>query len=70
VIDFSHKVILVTGGGAGIGRATVAAFAGLGGTVMVHADGGALAAAGWYRDDRGTWTNMPVIKGNSLRPAE
>jgi 3-oxoacyl-[acyl-carrier protein] reductase len=37
---------------------------------VVHADGGALAAAGWYRDDRGTWTNMPVIKGNSLRPAE
>jgi NAD(P)-dependent dehydrogenase (short-subunit alcohol dehydrogenase family) len=37
---------------------------------VVHADGGALAAAGWYRDDRGAWTNMPVIKGNSLRPAE
>ena len=37
---------------------------------VVHADGGALAAAGWYRDDRGVWTNMPVIKGNSLRPAE
>ncbi|MFI5507662.1 SDR family NAD(P)-dependent oxidoreductase [Mycobacterium sp. NPDC051804] len=37
---------------------------------VIHADGGALAAAGWYRDDRGTWTNMPVIKGNSLRPAE
>lgn len=37
---------------------------------VVHADGGALAAAGWYRDDRGTWTNMPVMKGNSLRPAE
>jgi NAD(P)-dependent dehydrogenase (short-subunit alcohol dehydrogenase family) len=37
---------------------------------VVHADGGALAAAGWYRDDRGTWTNMPVIKGNSMRPAE
>ena len=37
---------------------------------VVHADGGALAAAGWYRDDKGTWTNMPVIKGNSLRPAE
>jgi NAD(P)-dependent dehydrogenase (short-subunit alcohol dehydrogenase family) len=37
---------------------------------VVHADGGALAAAGWYRDDRGTWTNMPVIKGSSLRPAE
>ncbi|UMB71445.1 SDR family NAD(P)-dependent oxidoreductase [Mycobacterium paraterrae] len=37
---------------------------------VIHADGGALAAAGWYRDDQGTWTNMPVIKGNSLKPAE
>jgi 3-oxoacyl-[acyl-carrier protein] reductase len=37
---------------------------------VVHADGGALAAAGWYRDDRGSWTNMPVIKGNSGKPAE
>jgi 3-oxoacyl-[acyl-carrier protein] reductase len=36
---------------------------------VIHADGGALAAAGWYRDDRGTWTNMPVMKGNSSRPA-
>lgn len=36
---------------------------------VIHADGGALAAAGWYRDDQGTWTNMPVMKGNSLRPA-
>ena len=39
------------------------------GTVM-RADGGSLAAAGWYRDDLGKWTNMPVIKGNSARPAE
>lgn len=37
---------------------------------VVHADGGALAAAGWYRDDRGAWTNMPVIRGSSGRPAE
>jgi NAD(P)-dependent dehydrogenase (short-subunit alcohol dehydrogenase family) len=37
---------------------------------VVHADGGALAAAGWYRDDRDKWTNMPVIKGNSARAAE
>jgi 3-oxoacyl-[acyl-carrier protein] reductase len=37
---------------------------------VVRADGGSLAAAGWYRDDRGKWTNMPVIKGNSARPAE
>lgn len=36
---------------------------------VVHADGGALAAAGWYRDDQGTWTNMPVINGNSGKPA-
>lgn len=37
---------------------------------VVHADGGALAAAGWYRDDQGAWTNMPVIKGNSGRAAQ
>ena len=37
---------------------------------VIHADGGALAAAGWYQDDQGGWTNMPVIKGNSARPAE
>lgn len=36
---------------------------------VIHADGGALAAAGWYQDDQGGWTNMPVIKGNSSRPA-
>lgn len=36
---------------------------------VIHADGGALAAAGWYRDDRDSWTNMPVITGNSGRPA-
>ncbi|MDX1886616.1 SDR family NAD(P)-dependent oxidoreductase [Mycolicibacterium sp. 120270] len=29
-----------------------------------------LFLVGWYRDDRGKWTNMPVIKGNSSRPAE
>ncbi len=32
----------------------------------LHVDGGALAAAGWYRDPRGMWTNMPVITGNGL----
>ena len=37
---------------------------------VVRADGGSLAASGWYRDDRGKWTNMPVIKGNSARPAD
>lgn len=39
------------------------------GTIM-RADGGSIAAAGWYRDDQGRWTNMPVIKGNSARPAD
>ena len=32
----------------------------------LHIDGGALAAAGWYRDPNETWTNMPVIVGNGL----
>ena len=32
----------------------------------LHVDGGALAAAGWYRDPKGTWTNMPVIVGNGM----
>jgi 3-oxoacyl-[acyl-carrier protein] reductase len=32
----------------------------------LHIDGGALAAAGWYRDQRGVWTNMPIISGNGL----
>jgi NAD(P)-dependent dehydrogenase (short-subunit alcohol dehydrogenase family) len=26
----------------------------------VHADGGSLAAGGWYRTERGGWTNRPV----------
>jgi NAD(P)-dependent dehydrogenase (short-subunit alcohol dehydrogenase family) len=26
----------------------------------VHADGGSLAAGGWYRTDRGGWTNRPM----------
>jgi NAD(P)-dependent dehydrogenase (short-subunit alcohol dehydrogenase family) len=89
VLDFSGKVVLVTGGGAGIGLATVSAFADLGakdiagcvlflasplagwvsGTVL-GVDGGSLAAAGWYRDDRGKWTNMLVINGNSVHPAD
>ena len=25
---------------------------------------GALAAAGWYRDPNGFWTNLPVVTGN------
>jgi NAD(P)-dependent dehydrogenase (short-subunit alcohol dehydrogenase family) len=32
----------------------------------LHVDGGALAAAGWYRDPKGTWTNVPVITGNGF----
>jgi len=32
----------------------------------LHADGGALAAAGWYRDPKGIWTNMPVVTGNGM----
>jgi 3-oxoacyl-[acyl-carrier protein] reductase len=26
----------------------------------VHADGGSLAAGGWFRTDRGGWTNRPL----------
>ena len=33
-LDFEGKVVLVTGGGAGIGQATVAAFADLGASVV------------------------------------
>lgn len=32
----------------------------------LHVNGGALAAAGWYRDPNGAWTNMPVIGGNGM----
>ena len=32
----------------------------------IHVDGGALAAAGWYRDPKGVWTNTPVITDNGL----
>ncbi|TXI12132.1 MAG: glucose 1-dehydrogenase [Novosphingobium sp.] len=32
----------------------------------VHIDGGALAAAGWYRTPQGEWTNVPLIAGNGL----
>jgi len=32
----------------------------------LHVDGGALAAAGWYRDPKGTWTHVPVIRGNGF----
>jgi hypothetical protein len=29
-------------------------------------DGGALAAAGWYRTPTGRWTNVPVIADQGL----
>lgn len=32
----------------------------------LHIDGGALAAAGWYRDQAGVWTNTPVVTDNGL----
>jgi 3-oxoacyl-[acyl-carrier protein] reductase len=32
----------------------------------LHVDGGALAAAGWYRDPKSFWTNLPVIAGNGF----
>lgn len=32
----------------------------------IHVDGGALAAAGWYRDKNNIWTNMPVAAANGL----
>ncbi|MDE2411411.1 MAG: SDR family oxidoreductase [Sphingomonadales bacterium] len=32
----------------------------------IHVDGGALAAAGWYRTPQGDWTNTPLISGNGI----
>ncbi|MBS0255262.1 MAG: SDR family oxidoreductase [Proteobacteria bacterium] len=32
----------------------------------IHVDGGALAAAGWYRTPAGQWTNTPLISGNAI----
>jgi NAD(P)-dependent dehydrogenase (short-subunit alcohol dehydrogenase family) len=32
----------------------------------LHVDGGALAAAGWYRTPQGEWTNTPLISDNGL----
>jgi len=32
----------------------------------INVDGGALAAAGWYRDPKGMWTNVPVVTGNGF----
>ncbi|MEQ9464187.1 MAG: SDR family NAD(P)-dependent oxidoreductase [Haliea sp.] len=32
----------------------------------INLDGGALAAAGWYRDPKDLWTNVPVVTGNGF----
>ncbi|WP_116364036.1 SDR family NAD(P)-dependent oxidoreductase [Parahaliea mediterranea] len=32
----------------------------------INLDGGALAAAGWYRDPNDLWTNVPVVTGNGF----
>ena len=32
----------------------------------IHLDGGALAAAGWYRTPDGSWTNVPVVTAAGL----
>ena len=32
----------------------------------INVDGGSLAAAGWVRDIRGVWTNMPIVTGNGM----
>lgn len=32
----------------------------------INIDGGSLAAAGWVRDVRGVWTNMPIVTGNGM----
>lgn len=32
----------------------------------LNLDGGALAAAGWYRDPNEVWTNMPVVSDNGF----
>ena len=33
---------------------------------VIHCDGGALAAAGWYRTPEGSWTNTPVITESGI----
>jgi NAD(P)-dependent dehydrogenase (short-subunit alcohol dehydrogenase family) len=32
----------------------------------IHADGGALAAGGFYRTPSGRWTNVPVVTGDGF----
>ena len=32
----------------------------------LHINGGVLAAAGWYKDTGGVWTNLPIVTDNGL----
>lgn len=33
---------------------------------VIHADGGALAAAGWYLTPHGAWTNTPIVDRSAI----
>lgn len=33
---------------------------------VIHVDGGALAAAGWYRTPEGEWTNTPIVDRSGI----
>ena len=33
---------------------------------VIHCDGGALAAAGWYRTPTGEWTNTPIVDRSGI----
>lgn len=33
---------------------------------VIHCDGGALAAAGWYRTPDGAWTNTPIVDRSGI----
>lgn len=33
---------------------------------VIHCDGGALAAAGWYRTPEGGWTNTPIVDRSGI----
>ena len=63
MLNFNDKVVLVTGGGAGIGRATVSAFAEHGATVV------ALEIDERRADElRATGANVQVIHGDATDP--
>lgn len=53
--DIASAILFLAGPGAGWITGTT-----------IHVDGGALAAAGWYRDPQGLWTNLPVVTDNGL----